>query len=450
MARLPASFRGVSFYVDSSDVSAGRRTVTHEFPQRDEPYTEDLGRAARQYRFEAFVLGDDCIEQAKKLRDALEKPGAATLVHPELGELQVIALPGANMNFSQAMRSVRFSLAFIEAGLNAFPTQEGATQAVSRSSADGLMSASIDSFADAINLDAVEDFVQDALNGDILDSLGIISNAEIAKVLGFADRVSDLANDAIGLVRGGPKAFATRLMGALGLSGMATTIAGWQRVGKSLCALVDDLSGEREEPSYSTVKPKSDETIEANRKAVYSLCRQAVLVQAVGVSTLIGTDLDSTVASDLILPDAEANDTAGQGAAAVGSDGTSVTSSRSTTTSLTDAEEDYSSSAPSISYDEMMDAQQLIVDKLEEEMLNTDDDSVFLALREAATSVSRDLADRSQSQARLYDYDAGSVMPSCVTAMDLYGDARRAREIVVRNGVHHPLFCPNVLKVLNE
>lgn len=448
MARLPASFRGVSFYVDSSDISAGRRTVTHEFPQRDEPFTEDLGRAARLYRFEAFVLGDDCIAQAKKLRDALEKPGAATLVHPELGELQVIALPGANMNFSQAMRSVRFSLAFIEAGINAFPTQEGATQSVSRSAADGLMSAAVDSFANAINLDAVEDFVQDALNGDILDSLGIISNAEIAKVLGFADKVSDLANDAIGLVRGGPEAFATRLMGALGLSGMATTIAGWQRVGKSLCALADDLNGVEEEPSYSTVKPKSDETIEANRKAVYSLCRQAVLVQAVGVSTLIGTDLDSTVASDLILP--EADPSSAQGSASVGSSGSAVTSSRSTTTVLTDEEEDYASSAPSISYDEMMDAQQLIVEKLEEEMLLTEDDSVFLALREAATSVSRDLADRSQSQARLYDYDAGSVMPSCVTAMDLYGDARRAREIVVRNGVHHPLFCPNVLKVLNE
>lgn len=432
MAKLPASFRGVSFWVESSDLSVGRRTVTHQYPQRDEPFTEDLGRAAREYRFSAFVLGEDYIEQAKKLREALEKPGAATLVHPEFGEIQVVAQPGASMSFSQSMRRVNFSLAFVEAGLNAFPTPEGASQQASRAAADQVSEAAAESFKDSLTLDDVEDFVQDALNGDLLDALDIISNSEIAKVLDFADRVSDLAADAIDLVRGGPKAFATKLMGALGLSRLATTVAGWQRVGKSLCALADDLRGDDEEPVYSTVKPKSAEVIESNRKAVYSLCRQAVLVQAVGVSTLIGTDVDSTVASSSILPEEGA--TVVDEASPVGT----VTSSGS-----------YSSS-PTISYDEMLEARERIVGRLEEEMLDVEDDRVFMALREAATAVSKDLSSRAEEQARLYDYDAGAVLPSCVTAMELYGDATRAQEIVVRNGVTNPLFCPNVLKVLNE
>lgn len=435
MAKLPASFRGVSFWVESSDLSVGRRTVTHQYPQRDEPFTEDLGRAAREYRFSAFVLGDDCIEQAKKLREALEKPGAATLVHPEFGEIQVVAQPGASMSFSQSMRRVNFSLAFVEAGLNAFPTPEGASQQASRAAADQVSEAAAESFEDSLTLDDVEDFVQDALNGDLLDALDIISNSEIAKVLDFADRVSDLANDAISLVRGGPKAFATKLMGALGLSRLATTVAGWQRVGKSLCALADDLRGDDEEPYFSIVKPKSAEVIESNRKAVYSLCRQAVLVQAVGVSTLIGTDVDSTVASSSILPDdGETVVDAETGAAQVGT----VTSSGSF------------SSSPTISYDEMLEARERIVGRLEEEMLDVEDDAVFMALREAATAVSKDLSSRAEEQARLYDYDAGAVLPSCVTAMELYGDATRAQEIVVRNGVTNPLFCPNLLKVLNE
>ena len=435
MAKLPASFRGVSFWVESSDLSVGRRTVTHQYPQRDEPFTEDLGRAAREYRFSAFVLGEDYIEQAKKLREALEKPGAATLVHPEFGEIQVVAQPGASMSFSQSMRRVNFSLAFVEAGLNAFPTPEGASQQASRAAADKVSEAAAESFEDSLTLDDIEDFVQDALNGDLLDALDIISNSEIAKVLDFADRVSDLANDAISLVRGGPKAFATKLMGALGLSRLATTVAGWQRVGKSLCALADDLRGDEDEPVYSTVKPKSAEVIESNRKAVYSLCRQAVLVQAVGVSTLIGTDVDSTVASSSILPDeGEAVVDSGTGATEVGT----VTSSGSF------------SSSPTISYDEMLEARERIVGRLEEEMLDVEDDQVFMALREAATAVSKDLSSRAEEQARLYDFDAGAVLPSCVTAMELYGDATRAQEIVVRNGVTNPLFCPNVLKVLNE
>ena len=435
MAKLPASFRGVSFWVESSDLSVGRRTVTHQYPQRDEPFTEDLGRAAREYRFSAFVLGEDYIEQAKKLREALEKPGAATLVHPEFGEIQVVAQPGASMSFSQSMRRANFSLAFVEAGLNAFPSPEGASQQASRAAADQVSEAAADSFEDSLTLDDIEDFVQDALNGDLLDALDIISNSEIAKVLGFADRVSDLANDAISLVRGGPKAFATKLMGALGLSRLATTVAGWQRVGKSLCALADDLRGDDDEPVYSTVKPRSAEVIESNRKAVYSLCRQAVLVQAVGVSTLIGTDVDSTVASSSILPDeGEAVVDADSGATEVGT----VTSSGAF------------SSSPTISYDEMLEARERIVGRLEEEMLDVEDDRVFMALREAATAVSKDLSSRAEEQARLYDYDAGAVLPSCVTAMELYGDATRAQEIVVRNGVTNPLFCPNVLKVLNE
>lgn len=435
MAKLPASFRGVSFWVESSDLSVGRRTVTHQYPQRDEPFTEDLGRAAREYRFSAFVLGEDYIEQAKKLREALEKPGAATLVHPEFGEIQVVAQPGASMSFSQSMRRANFSLAFVEAGLNAFPTPEGASQQASRAAADQVSEAAADSFEESLTLDDIEDFVQDALNGDLLDALDIISNSEIAKVLDFADRVSYLANDAISLVRGGPKAFATKLMGALGLSRLATTVAGWQRVGKSLCALADDLRGDDDEPVYSTVKPRSAEVIESNRKAVYSLCRQAVLVQAVGVSTLIGTDVDSTVASSSILPDeGEAVVDADSGTTEVGT----VTSSGSF------------SSSPTISYDEMLEARERIVGRLEEEMLDVEDDRVFMALREAATAVSKDLSSRAEEQARLYDYDAGAVLPSCVTAMELYGDATRAQEIVVRNGVTNPLFCPNVLKVLNE
>lgn len=435
MAKLPASFRGVSFWVESSDLSVGRRTVTHQYPQRDEPFTEDLGRAAREYRFSAFVLGDDYIEQAKKLREALEKPGAATLVHPEFGEIQVVAQPGASMSFSQSMRRVNFSLAFVEAGLNAFPTPEGASQQASRAAADEVSEAAAESFEDSLTLDDIEDFVQDALNGDLLDALDIISNSEIAKVLDFADRVSELANDAIGLVRGGPKAFATKLMGALGLSRLATTVAGWQRVGKSLCALADDLRGDDDEPYFSTVKPKSAEVIESNRKAVYSLCRQAVLVQAVGVSTLIGTDVDSTVASSSILPD----------------DGEDVVDTQSGATSVTTVTSSGSfSTSPTISYDEMLEARERIVGRLEEEMLDFEDDQVFMALREAATAVSKDLSSRAEEQARLYDYDAGAVLPSCVTAMELYGDATRAQEIVVRNGVTNPLFCPNVLKVLNE
>lgn len=55
----PASWRGVPFQVDSTDMGAGRRTQLHEYPQRDKPWVEDLGRAAREVAFDGFVTGAD-------------------------------------------------------------------------------------------------------------------------------------------------------------------------------------------------------------------------------------------------------------------------------------------------------------------------------------------------------------------------------------------------------
>ncbi len=40
-----ASFRGVPFKVEEESTGTGRRVETHEYPNRDKPYTEDLGKS---------------------------------------------------------------------------------------------------------------------------------------------------------------------------------------------------------------------------------------------------------------------------------------------------------------------------------------------------------------------------------------------------------------------
>lgn len=423
MTRLQASFKGVQFYVQASDASGGRRTVTHEYPQRDEPFTEDLGRAARHYRFEAFVLGSDFIDQAERLRDAIESPGAGTLVHPEFGELEVLAVGGATVSFSQSNRIARFSLEFVEAGLNAFPQSDSATQTLSRMSADSLVSSAIDSFSETIQITGIEEYVNAALEGDLLEMIDIVSSSEIAQVLGFAGKVADLANDAINIVGTDPRQFAEKFMGAIGLSELATTAAGWQRVATRLNSLVDNLHGEHDEPTYTDVKPQSSVTIENNRAAVYGLARQGIGAQLVGVTTLVGTKLDTTVQTTEVMTE----------------DGSEV------------SQENASNSSPTVSYDEMMATRDAVVETLEAEMLNeTTSDDLYMVLRDAATAVSKDLSERAQSKGLLYQYDAGTVMPACVIAMELYGDSTRAEEICVRNAVRNPGFCPNSVKVLNE
>lgn len=88
---IGARYRGIPFFVESGDRSGGRRIVVHEFPRRDDPYVDDLGRRARTFSVDAYVLGDDYIAQRDALLEALEDvEGPGELVHPHHGRLRAI------------------------------------------------------------------------------------------------------------------------------------------------------------------------------------------------------------------------------------------------------------------------------------------------------------------------------------------------------------------------
>lgn len=89
----PASFRGVHFFVESAELVGGRRTVTHEYPLRNKPHVEDLGRRARRYPVDGYILsdrGESYFGARNALIDALEDDGPGALVHPYFGDRQVI------------------------------------------------------------------------------------------------------------------------------------------------------------------------------------------------------------------------------------------------------------------------------------------------------------------------------------------------------------------------
>jgi prophage DNA circulation protein len=85
----PASYKGAPFGVLEASGQGGRRTVTHEFPLRDEPIIEDLGRAARTFTVQGFLLGPTYMDQRDALIRVLEEPGPGSLVHPWYGEVTV-------------------------------------------------------------------------------------------------------------------------------------------------------------------------------------------------------------------------------------------------------------------------------------------------------------------------------------------------------------------------
>jgi len=117
---LPASFRGIAFFIPDVKSTVGRRVATHYFPGLDVSSYDDMGLHAQRLSFEALYVGDDYIAHGKRLKAAFEKPGPGTLVHPWFGAVQVILIEPAEISFSSTeLRVVRISVEFERATVGA-------------------------------------------------------------------------------------------------------------------------------------------------------------------------------------------------------------------------------------------------------------------------------------------------------------------------------------------
>ncbi|CAM7326406.1 hypothetical protein ESCOMM037M2_10415 [Escherichia coli] len=138
----------------------------NQYPNRDKPYTEDLGKITFRPSITAYVVGDDCFDQRDRLIDALNKPGPGTLVHPTYGELKVCVDGEVRVSTSKSEgRIVRFDLKFVEAGELSYPTSGAATAQTLMSSCSALDDCISDSFS-GFSIDGVADFVQNDVVGN--------------------------------------------------------------------------------------------------------------------------------------------------------------------------------------------------------------------------------------------------------------------------------------------
>ena len=68
----PASFRGVGFHVADHETPTGRRLVVEDFPERDTPGYQDMGKNWRDpIRLNAFVWGPDYMARRDALLDCV-------------------------------------------------------------------------------------------------------------------------------------------------------------------------------------------------------------------------------------------------------------------------------------------------------------------------------------------------------------------------------------------
>jgi len=79
---MPASFRGAHFHVDMGVRAGGKRLVPHEFPKKDEGYTEEMGRQLKRFTVNGYVVGPSFIFERDMLVLALEAEGSGWLILP--------------------------------------------------------------------------------------------------------------------------------------------------------------------------------------------------------------------------------------------------------------------------------------------------------------------------------------------------------------------------------
>jgi len=173
-----ASFKGAPFFVDQQGQSSGRRTVTHEYPKRDLPYAEDMGRAAYRYQMTGYVIQFPQSESGTRpngmycdyslnrdyLRKQLDSLGPGVLIDPYNPDLSHLPdYVGAIMTFMCERYTVQesrerggyaaFEMTFVESGAMAnVPQQKDSASQVQQTANQALDAAAsnLNSFLKAL------------------------------------------------------------------------------------------------------------------------------------------------------------------------------------------------------------------------------------------------------------------------------------------------------------
>lgn len=373
----PASFRGASFKVERHRTGTGaRRTALHEYPGRDVPLAEDLGRKAQQVTVEAYVVGDDYMTQRDALIEACGKAGAGALIHPYLGQMQMICTECTLEESTADGRIARFQLAFVQAGENRLPGQSVDTAVKVNQAADLAATATSTSFGQTFDASGLPEFAE-------ASSRSLLSSAMTAVGDAIGAALPQAARSVLGslssLAPGGisdPAAIADKVIQSV------TSAASGLLPAAAIDAL-DSVAGFAPEMVTSPFQTATRLRETGNREAVATMFRRGVVI-----------------AQSRLAPQAA-----------------------------------LASSQETIALRDKLGAR---LDTVMTEA--TADDDVFQAFDGLRAAVVKDLNARAPSRANLLSVPVRVTEPGLVAAYRLYGDASAADELLARNAVRHPGF----------
>lgn len=398
-----ASYEGIRFDVDSATLSFGRRTVTHEFPQRDTSYVEDLGKATRQFSIQGFIVGDDFIDRSKRLIDKIEsqvgtdrRANHGKLVHPWLGSLEVTPIDNPSITYDRAKRFCTFTLTFLEAGNESTKkTTSWANQLLSK--------------ADALYAKIFGDWTPDKIAGIVDDvtsqinsCAAVLSSCQFAQMFNLGNDILEMGHDIATSLYNKKEQARSSLLGALGLSQYAQSTTDWKLASiKCTDAItLPVLKPVNVASSTGTSKKLSDkERINEAVDEIKKNFRFVLIANAMGAISMI--DEDNDVDTD-------------------------------------------SNSKKTLSDEQILKIRNNLLDAIDAEMLiqGTDDNQDYLDLVDSYVAVYKFLTEKLNGDFGIETVTLKQSEPSFVLAYDKYGDSTRADEIAERNDVINPLFMP--------
>lgn len=381
---LKASFRGVSFYVESHELSGGRRGTQHEYVQRDKPFAEDTGKKARSWAVEAYVVGTDYFAARDALIVALETEGPGELIHPYFGRQYVQSFGFKVRETTKDGGLATFSITFEEAGENAFPKATVDNRRVLNEKSEDLIDKINNQFAKVFSvLDKPQFVVDEAVKkiNSIADKINEVT-AKIASTQQQAaeqqKRIEDLKNKASDLVHT-PEKLAAQITDAL--RGIPKAIDGARNQFNSFAKM---LGFGRDDKPIET--PTS--TREQQAENAYAL-NQLTQVASVALAAQAAVD---------------------------------------------------------IPYESTVDAQtvreNLVYNlELQEENPATDDET-FQAIVDVKTEVRKGIPPPSEQLPTIGNIELAQATPSLVVTYDIYENPIYEQDLIDRNKVSHPGFIP--------
>ncbi|WNC90961.1 DNA circularization N-terminal domain-containing protein [Paraburkholderia sp. FT54] len=447
----PASYNGVPFAVLSESVTAGRRSVVHEYPNKEtKPWVEDLGLQSTVIRISGFLVenslvygGGSVADQKLKLLNVIrggmngstKAPGLGTLIHPTWGTLRSNCISAEFGSSWDRGRVVEVRLVFVQGGDRLYPKAQQQTSSAVSSAAAGVNSSSLLSFISNI--------------ASAIAKGAAVIKAAVSTVVGWYQAVNTLVHD----VKRFWNSLST-LAGNFGrlFGGGNTGYAGSnQKVASTATAaslIAADTSSRAAVATAGAALTTAAANVGSDPTTFASAAQGVVTALAASasspadairlLSSLIQFSPTPVVGSSQI---AVAQQTMQSACADLFRRATVAQIAISSSTYQPSSADDASS---------MRDSVAALIDNEIQIAADQGEDDVYMSLRALRQSVVADLDARGSGLAATATFTFGATLPALTLANRMYRDSTRSDELVAQVDPVHPAFLPTQFNALSS